>query len=154
MRIYMAGPLFTPYERQFIAENAARLRAAGFECFVPHEQELNLQTVSARGIFDLDMTGLGPADAVVALLDGPMIDDGTACEIGLFYGLMQHDKSKKGILGILTDSRASHFQKGPYGSGLNLFVLGCIEAVGQVRSSVDECLPILQRWAQETGAAD
>lgn len=149
MRLYMAGPLFTPYERQFTAQNAATLRAAGFECFVPHEQELNLETVTARGIFRLDLAGLEPAHAVVALLDGPVIDDGTACEIGLFYGLMQRDPSKKGILGILTDSRATHFQKGPYGTGLNLFVLGCIEEVGQVCTSIDDALPILQAWAQE-----
>ena len=40
LRIYFAGPLFTPYERSFIDECAAALRADGFEVFVPHEHEL------------------------------------------------------------------------------------------------------------------
>lgn len=150
MRIYMAGPLFTPYERQYIAENAATLRAAGFECFVPHEQEQDIKTLTARRVFDKDCAGLKPAHAVVALLDGPIVDDGTACEIGLFYGLMQHDPTKKGILGILTDSRALHFRKGSGEQGLNLFLKGCIEEVGQVCTSVDACLPILKRWANDT----
>jgi nucleoside 2-deoxyribosyltransferase len=40
MRIYFAGPLFTPYERNYIDQCAAKLRAEGFEVFVPHEIEL------------------------------------------------------------------------------------------------------------------
>ena len=40
LRIYFAGPLFTPYERSFIDECAAALRVDGFEVFVPHEHEL------------------------------------------------------------------------------------------------------------------
>jgi hypothetical protein len=33
LKIYFAGPLFTPYERSFIDECAAALRADGFEVF-------------------------------------------------------------------------------------------------------------------------
>ena len=40
MRVYFAGPLFTPYERSFIDECVARLRAEGFDVFVPHENAL------------------------------------------------------------------------------------------------------------------
>src|SRR3989442_7091827 len=36
VKIYMAGPLFTPYHRAFIARKAQRLREAGFICYVPH----------------------------------------------------------------------------------------------------------------------
>ena len=36
MTIYFAGPPFTPYERGFIDECAAQLRADGLEAFVPH----------------------------------------------------------------------------------------------------------------------
>ena len=41
MRLYIAGPLFTPYHRQYHAENVRRLREAGHDCFVPQEQEHN-----------------------------------------------------------------------------------------------------------------
>ena len=63
---------------------------------------------------------------MLALLDGPMVDDGTACEIGIFYALMQSDATKKGVVGLLTDLRGLRGES----SGLNLFVEGCIEATG------------------------
>src|SRR3954469_22378376 len=143
MRIYFAGPLFTPYERSFIDECAARLRAEGIEVFVPHENALALPDTRPATIFGKDGTGLSTADAVVAVLDGPMVDDGTACEIGIFYALMQSDPSKKGILALLTDLRGT---RGHEGHGLNLFVLGCIEAAGKVCGSMDEVSAALAEW--------
>ena len=51
MRIYFAGPLFTPYERSFIDQCAAQLRSEGFEVFVPHEIPLP-DPVTAKFIFN------------------------------------------------------------------------------------------------------
>ena len=96
------------------------MRADGFEVFVPHEHELAMSDATPEWIFAKDMDGLGPANAVLALLDGPMVDDGTACEIGIFYALMQSDPAKKGVVGLLTDLRGSRGES----SGLNLFVEG------------------------------
>lgn len=142
MRIYFAGPLFTPYERGYIDECTAQLRDDGFEVFVPHEHELAQSNTTAAWIFAKDMEGLEPADAVLALLDGPMVDDGTACEIGIFYALMQSDSTKKGVVGLLTDLRGTRGES----SGLNLFVEGCIEATGgEVVSSFDDALAALRR---------
>jgi nucleoside 2-deoxyribosyltransferase len=142
MKIYFAGPLFTPYERGFIDECAAQLRADGFDVFVPHEHELAQSDATPAWIFSKDIEGLRTADAVLALLDGPMIDDGTACEIGIFYALMQSDATKKGIVGLLTDLRGLRGES----SGLNLFVEGCVEATGgEVASSFDEALTALRR---------
>ena len=143
MRVYFAGPLFTPYERLFIDECAARLRADGIEVFVPHENALAAADTSPATIFAKDWDGLSNADAVVALLDGPMVDDGTACEIGIFYALMQSDSTKKGIVGLLTDLRGT---RGHEGHGLNLFVLGCIEAAGRVCDSMDDVSAALAAW--------
>jgi nucleoside 2-deoxyribosyltransferase len=141
MRIYFAGPLFTPYERGYIDECAAQLRADGFDVFVPHEHELAQTDTTPEWIFGKDMDGLGPADAVLALLDGPTVDDGTACEIGIFYALMQADPTKKGVIGLHTDLRGSRGES----SGLNLFVEGCILATGgQVVGSFDEALAALR----------
>jgi hypothetical protein len=143
VRVYFAGPLFTTYERSFIDECAARLRADGIDVFVPHENALATDDMSAATIFAKDWKGLSDADAVVAVLDGPMVDDGTACEIGIFYALMQADSSKKGIVGLLTDFRST---LGHEGHGLNLFVLGCIEAAGKVCNSMDEVAAALAEW--------
>jgi nucleoside 2-deoxyribosyltransferase len=142
MKIYFAGPLFTPYERGYIDECAARLRADGFEVFVPHEHELAQSDTTPDWIFAKDMDGLGPANAVLALLDGPMVDDGTACEIGIFYASMQADPEKKGVVGLLTDLRGTRGES----TGVNLFVAGCILATGgEIVSSFDEALAALKR---------
>ena len=143
MRVYFAGPLFTPYERSFIDDCAARLRADEIEVFVPHENALAAGDTSPATIFQKDWEGLATADAVVALLDGPMVDDGTACEIGIFYALMQDDPTKKGIVGLLTDLRSA---LGHEGHGLNLFVQGCIEAGGEICGSLDGVVEVLNGW--------
>jgi nucleoside 2-deoxyribosyltransferase len=143
LKIYFAGPLFTPYERGFIDECAARLRAEGIEVFVPHEHELALgSAVSAAEIFAKDLPGIEGANALVAILDGPMVDDGTACEIGMFHALMQSDPTKKGIVGLLTDIRGQRGES----IGVNLFVQGVIEDAGRVVGSIDEALEVLREW--------
>ena len=146
MLVYLAAPMFTPYERAFLDECAARLRAEGFDVFVPHEQGLSGRDATAEKIFAVDAKGVETADAMVAVLDGPSTDDGTACEIGLFHGLKQRDAQRKGVVGLLTDLRAE--RQGDF--ALNLFVRGCIEAGGgEVVDSLDATLAILQRWRSE-----
>jgi len=148
MKIYFAGPLFTPAERRFIDECAAQLRGAGFDVFVPHESDLTLEgAVTSERIFTRDWNALSQADALLAILDGPVIDDGTACEIGIFYGLMQNDPDKKGIVGMAHDLRAARDarQEGEV-QGLNLFVVGCIEAVGTIVTSLDAAQGVLEGW--------
>jgi nucleoside 2-deoxyribosyltransferase len=143
VRIYFAGPLFTPYERSFIDECATALRADGFEVFVPHEHELAIGTeVTAAWIFAKDRPAIERANAMLALLDGPSIDDGTACEIGIFHALMQSDPSKKGIVGLLTDIRGMRGES----NGLNLFVQGAVEDVGRIVTSIDDALDVLRAW--------
>jgi nucleoside 2-deoxyribosyltransferase len=143
MQIYFAGPLFTPYERAFIDECAATLRAEGFGVFVPHEHELATGAdVTPEWIFAKDRPGIEGANAMLALLDGPSVDDGTACEIGMFHALMQHDPSKKGIVGLLTDIRSARGES----LGINLFVHGVIEDAGRVVATLDEALEVLRGW--------
>ena len=143
LRIYFAGPLFTPYERSFIDACAAELRADGFEVFVPHEHELATGAdVTPAWIFAKDRPGIEGADAMLAILDGPSVDDGTACEIGMFHALMQSDPSKKGIVGLLTDIRGRRGES----TGVNLFVQGAIEDVGRIVASIEEARDVLRAW--------
>jgi nucleoside 2-deoxyribosyltransferase len=143
VRIYLAGPLFTPYERDFLSACAARLRAEGFDVFVPHEEALALDNTPADVIFAKDYAGLHDADAVLAVLDGPQTDDGTACEIGIFYALMQAEPARKGIVGFVTDLRGARSGEG---HGLNLFVEGCIEAAGEIVTDLDAAVAVLSSW--------
>jgi hypothetical protein len=71
-----------------------------------------------------------------------MVDDGTACEIGMFHALMQSDPTKKGIVGLLTDIRGQRGES----IGVNLFVQGVIEDAGRVVGSIDEALEVLREW--------
>jgi hypothetical protein len=153
VKVYFAGPLFTPYERGFIDECTAQLRDAGFDVFVPHEHEVALDgTVTAERILAKDWAGLSEANAVLALLDGPMIDDGTACEIGIFYALMQSDPGKQGIVGLVTDLRVTRdTEREGEARGLNLFVVGCIEAAGEVTTSLDDAERVLEGWRRSSG---
>ncbi len=148
MRIYFAGPLFTPYERSFIDECAAKMRQVGMEVFVPHEIPLP-DPVTPEFIFRIDSSELLKADAVLALLDGPMVDDGTASEIGIFWAMMKHDPSKKGIIGLVTDTRVIRDRNMTDGKGINLFVRGCIEDVGAVVDNFDKAFEILLQWQSE-----
>ena len=147
MRVYLAGSIFTPYERAFLDDCAARLRADGFHVFVPHEQkELVGVDVTAEAVFAADAGGVVDSDAVLAVLDGPSVDDGTACEIGLFYGLKQRDPERKGVVGLLTDLRGE--RRGDF--AVNLFVRGCIDASGgAVVDSLDGALAILRGWRSD-----
>ena len=188
MKIYFAGPLFTPYVRRFITEHASILRANGMEVFVPHEntfgtismervqalqnqgvlpaddsarqvavrmlkdgilkrEDLGLSTIDAQTVFDVDYAGLSSADAVLAILDGTQLDDGTACEIGIFMNLMRMDSSKKGIVGLMTDSRGIGKKKSGY--GLNFFILGILEEHGMIVDNFEDALQQMLKWDAE-----
>src|SRR5436189_6307037 len=84
MRLYVAGPLFSEAERAWLDDLAARLRTEGFECFVPHENFPELADVTLEEVYRIDSEGLRSSNALVAWLDRPMVDDGTASEIGKF----------------------------------------------------------------------
>jgi nucleoside 2-deoxyribosyltransferase len=146
MRIYLAGSIFTPYERAFLDDCAGRLRGEGFDVFVPHEHGLVGLDATSEAVFAVDAGGVESADAVLAVLDGPAVDDGTACEIGLFHGLKQRDPERKGVVGLLTDLRAE--RRGEFAT--NLFVRGCIEAGGgAVVDSLDDAIAILDGWRSD-----
>jgi nucleoside 2-deoxyribosyltransferase len=149
MRIYCAGPLFSQAERDFLGGCARRLRAEGFDCFVPHEEELRVEP-TPENVFALDLEALGRADALLAWLDGPQVDDGTACEVGLFYGLMQQPGSRrKGIVGLATDWRLERRRALWDHGGMNLFVAGAIRRAARLCWSLDEALEQLLAWRRE-----
>ncbi|MEY3149085.1 MAG: hypothetical protein RL029_359 [Actinomycetota bacterium] len=62
---------------------------------------------------------------------------------------MRTDKSKKGIVGLVTDTRVIRDRNMIDGKGINLFVRGCVEDVGQVVDRFEKALPILRAWKAE-----
>ena len=95
VKVYFAGPLFTAAERSWNAEVVAALRAAGHEVYLPQETEPGKD---AAGIFTSDVGGIDWADDVVAIMDGPDPDSGTAWEVGYAF-------RKKPIVLVRTDLR-------------------------------------------------
>jgi nucleoside 2-deoxyribosyltransferase len=131
--------LFSEAERDWLDAFAVRLRAEGFECFVPHEHFGEAPVPTAEAIFRIDADGLRSCDALVAWLDGPMVDDGTACEIGMFAQL------GRPIVGIATDLRLERRREGGVaGGGMNLFVAGAIESCGSIVYDFDAAVAALR----------
>jgi nucleoside 2-deoxyribosyltransferase len=105
MKLYFAGPLFTAAERAWNAEVAAALRAGGHEVFLPQEKEPGKD---GPGIFATDVGGIDWADVLVAIMDGPDPDSGTAWEVGYAFG------TKKPVVLVRTDFRALAGNAGDY----------------------------------------
>lgn len=105
MKLYFAGPLFTTPERTWNAEVTSALRAAGHEVFLPQEQEPGKY---GPGIFATDVGGIDWADGLVAIMDGPDPDSGTAWEVGYAFG------TRKPVVLVRTDFRALAGDAGDY----------------------------------------
>lgn len=104
MKVYFAGPLFTSAERAWNESVAAGLRDGGHEVFLPQDQE---KGKPAAGIFRNDVDGIDGADVIVAIMDGPDPDAGTAWECGYAYG-------KKPVVLVRTDFREQSGSGAPY----------------------------------------
>lgn len=153
-RIYLAGPLFSEGERAYLDGLARDLRARGHDVFVPHEQfKGDKVDLDAATVFRVDVGGVRDAGILLAWLDGPMVDDGTACEIGIFSELVASgDPRYLGIVGLVTDLRTQR-RRGTSGDGINLFVAGAVQANGTLTWSTDEAYAAVDRLAAGAGAS-
>jgi nucleoside 2-deoxyribosyltransferase len=132
MRVYFSGPLFTTPERMWNAEVTAALRAAGHEVFLPQEKEPGLD---ARAIFAADVRGIGWADCLVAIVDGPDPESGTAWEVGYAFG------TRKPVVLVRTDLRSDAGGIGDYNAMLTQAATARVDL--PVASTVDVIAAIL-----------
>jgi Nucleoside 2-deoxyribosyltransferase len=145
VQVYLAGPLFSQAERDWLDGLATALRAEGFACFVPHENFEALAELTPEEVYRVDGAGLRSSNALLAWLDGPMIDDGTAAEIGAFAELVRSgDPRHLGIVGLVTDLRLARRRGRAPGDGMNLFVVGAIAAAGRICWSVPDAVEALR----------
>ena len=120
MRVYLAGPLFTEAERAFNGTLAARLEAEGYTVYLPQRDAPETEGLERRRqIFRANISALGSVDAVVAVCDGPQVDDGTAWEVGY--------AASRGIpvYGLRTDPRLTQRADEP----INLMILESLRAL-------------------------
>jgi nucleoside 2-deoxyribosyltransferase len=137
MKLYFAGPLFSTPERTWNAEVAAALRAAGHEVFLPQEQE---HGKDAAGIFATDVGGIDWADGLVAIMDGPDPDAGTAWEVGYAFG------TRKPIVLVRTDFRALAGNAGDYNPMLTQAATARIDLpLGSTTEVIGAILEVLAR---------
>ena len=146
MIFYLAGPLFTESEREWMSRLKKRIQTLGQELNMPVEvvwpwelfsegEIVALGCDATEVIFTRCKAALSRASLVIALLDGTQVDDGTAWEIGYFYCL-HADKSR--IIGIRTDDR----QAGECsGACVNAMIQGCC---GHIATSSEQLLSILR----------
>jgi nucleoside 2-deoxyribosyltransferase len=153
MKIYLAGPLFTQADRDFLESCAQSFESVGIECFVPHR--IKFASLDPDTVYAEDGAGVRGANAMVAWLDGPVIDDGTACEIGIFAELCRREPRKYvGIVGLATDWRTMRRREsGTVADGLNLFVTGAIRAHGEVAFTLERVHDVLSSWSEMMNVA-
>ena len=101
MKAYIAGPLFSQHERDWLQHIDSICFDRNIETFLPHRDigeattgpinEDNMQIVWS------DKKGIEECDFMIATLDGQDVDSGTSWEMGYAYAL------KKPIIGLYTD---------------------------------------------------
>ena len=113
MKIYLAGPLFSEGERNWIRNLKKEIELLSdswgkqvsvlwpYE-FITQPEIESLGTGAKHEIFSRCKSHLDCADMVIAILDGPQVDDGTAWEIGYFYAKRSPEQK---IIGVRTDFR-------------------------------------------------
>ena len=133
-RIYLAGPIFSAGEIAWARElcNALRewLEEADVNGQIIWPYELSTNQGEAKKIFQENLRALDSCDLMVAILDGPQVDDGTAWEIGHFF------QQRKRVLGIRTDIRnAGEFKS----SRINLMIeFSCLSISSSIRELYSE----------------
>jgi nucleoside 2-deoxyribosyltransferase len=94
--IYLAAPLFNERERAFNQALAQAMEALGTQVFLPQRDGALLvemlsaglaQPVAEHRVFFQDTEAMRAADLGVAVLDGAVVDDGVAFEIGYLFAL-------------------------------------------------------------------
>ncbi|UFS75661.1 nucleoside 2-deoxyribosyltransferase [Tardiphaga sp. 37S4] len=106
--VYFAAPLFNERERAFNARLVHQIELLGAEVFLPQRNGALLvdmlsagvsQQVAERRVFLQDTEAMARASMAVAVLDGAVVDDGVAFEIGFLFAL------KTRCIGLQTDVR-------------------------------------------------
>ena len=143
MEIYLAGPLFTQAERRWLRQLADALRERSHKVFLPQD-EAGLPLLKSppdfHGAFETCRDAIDRADCVIASLDGPDADSGTAWECGYAYA------RGKPVVVIRTDFRGGEDQ------GLNLMLRRSADAIVEHPSTQEELEPLVVALERELEA--
>lgn len=92
MKIYLASPFFTVFQRDLMKRVLEKARSEGHEVYAPYEHEIaNAWSKPnkdwAREVFFEDIKAIQECDEVWAINFGMDSDSGTAWECGYAYGI-------------------------------------------------------------------
>ena len=142
--VYVAGPIFSFSERKFLEDLVGKLSKELNlhhinDFFLAHRDvgDVGIAGVERDEAFFDDIKALDESKIVVAWLDGPDVDSGTAVEVGYAYA-----KGDKKIFGLLTDRRK-------WGSSLegvmvNNMIWGVCKERGDVYNTIDKLVEKLK----------
>ncbi len=145
MKVYFAAPLFTQQERRWNRQVAEAL-AAELDCEVtlPQDFARDGRKNDPRHfgeIFRYCLEGVEGCDVVVAVLDGPDADSGTAFEMGYAFAL------GKPVVGVRTDFRKQQER------GTNLMLSRACRAFVHVLSFNEDVGPVVRELAAKVRLA-
>jgi nucleoside 2-deoxyribosyltransferase len=140
--IYLAGPLFSRGEIEWAGYLKREIESAvgdRVEVLWPFE----IASGTKKEIFEANLAALRRSPLMVAILDGPMADDGTAWEVGCHFALFGPR-----AVGIRTDARKAG--ETPE-SKMNLMIEeSCRAVVGDLPALIRELDAALEEMAKMT----
>ena len=158
MKVYFANGLFSQADAEFNAKIVAKIRAQYplVEVYLPQENaSINDKNNYANSLMiaKADTDEVLASDLLIAVLDGPTIDNGVASEIGVAY------QAKVPIIGLYTDTRrlgADNQQKldalqevaENQFHYLNLYTTGLIKLNGKIVTTVDDLVAAIDEYAE------
>lgn len=170
-RIYLSNALFTEADRAFneklanaIEEMKDEYGNPMYSIYVPQRNDAINDKNSATDsvmIYKGDTDELIKSDIIIAVVDGTVIDEGVASEIGWVAGFneaVSKDEPEKKIFGLSTDVRDASLTHSDAKNKMmvdgllesqypykNLYTVGCIKKFGRIFSSSVELLDHLKK---------
>ena len=139
MEIYLAGPLFTQAERRWMRSFCSALQERAYKVFLPQDDAglpLIEDPPNYHGAFEVCRDAIDRCDALVAILDGPDTDSGTAWECGYAYA------RGKPVVAVHTDFRGGEDQ------ALNLMLRRSVSSVIEQPATQEELDPLVNSVTQ------
>ena len=162
MKAYLANALFSEADQMYNTYLAQTIRQAlpKIDLYNPMENEqLNDKQNYADSvmIFNGDNEYLDNSALLIAVLDGPVVDDGVAAEIGRFALLCEQNPNQREIVALYTDVRQQgRDNQQKIGALLadstenqfiyrNLYVIGGTKKVGKIFATSKDLVAYLQQ---------
>jgi len=134
-KIYIAGALFSPFERANLEKIDSLCKELEFTTYLPHKDGglFVREGNNSSSFFIADRDNIDTSKIIIAILNGTDIDSGTSWEIGYGYS------KQKIIIGYLEDIRIFNLNK-----QLNPMILNSLNQIAYNLESLREILKRLK----------